>query len=615
MKDKHYNGLILALSALLAVSQKSEAQLTTDDVAITEILAVNDSAYLSTNDKGFKIFPDVIEIQNRSTQQFNLEGYFLSDDPLNPQKWTFPRSFLQPGDFLVVKATTQTTQGLVANFKLSRNGESLLLSRPDGSLLQRVDFPAQQSNVSWARLSNGSYAYLSPASIGQANDDADSFTSFVDRPSTDQESGFYDNSITVTTVLKSIAVLNGARSDVGSRTFFIGANPHDLPVVIITADDLSFDRNENGVYGTYKLDGRVRLDFLETDGSLPISQYAEFQTSGLSSSIIPPFNGKIYARSRLGPGKLKHRFFPEKDEDSFNRILLRNTSQDFDKARMRDAVFSRIISEGDIVKSPHEGYRPAVAYLNGEYVGHINIREDDDAAFAKQYYGLAEPFTVGRSFDGFGQAFSRHVPSPFGPPGVGDQGSPVLPNRNSSDAIFRLRNLVNIDEALLDETLRSSLGVMEGTTFWRSANPNQADRTSLHDYDFSLNFFTPSAFTGPWRDVNWESPLTMTGEDTRFWHEAMQHAASYLQHMGYAERVGGIIDQIAAELRTEMPRTIAWYKSREQAGNGGLGSNDLPIVQNLAEWEEQVGFIRDYATSRLADTASRRCLSRSVRQT
>ncbi len=620
----------------------ANSQAIPSDLIINEILAVNGSAYPS-EDRGIVTFPDVIELYNRGSSAINLSGYYLSDDPANPLKWEFPRTFIQPNTYQTILATgggsSQTFGPLETNFRLSDEGESLLLSAPDQTLIQQIDFPRQISNFSWGRRANGTFAYYRPASIGEDNDDDQSFDTLVARPRTDQESGFYQDSLTVTlsaepgfqirfttdgtqpnessslysaalvftetTVLKSITVGPSAQSDVASRTFIFGENPHELPVAIFTADSLRYDRSVNATHGSYFLDGRVRFDLVETDGSLPISQYVEFQRSGLSSRIIPPFNGKIYARDRLGPSRLRHQFFTDKEEDSFERLLFRNTSQDFDMARMRDAVISRFIGDGDIVESPHEGYRPVVVYLNGEYVGHMNIREDDDMAFVRQYYNLDTPVAPNRSFDGFGDFFANHVPGPFNDP------DRVLADPNSADAIFRLNELIDVDEAMLDSVVRRAFDVAEGTTFWTSSTAGQPSRTSLHDYDFSLNFGLPSNIgTRTWgSDVSFNlfDRTIRPAEPSfvlRFQQEALQHAAAFNQHMGYVGRIGAIVDNVATELRAEMPRTIAYYRSLEVTGASPLGTNDNPIVQNLAEWEDQVRFLRGNAVALVGPSAT-----------
>lgn len=613
-----------------------------NDLVINEVLAVNDSAYPFV-DSGITRFPDIIELYNRGSSAINLRDFFLSDDPNDPQRWQLPQTFIQPGGFTVIRATgggiSQRFGPLEANFRLSNGGESVVLSAPDGTLIQRLDFPQQFSNVSWGRLATGGYSFFRPASIGEENDDARAFNSIIPRPSTDQESGFYSGSLSVslsvepgvqirfttdgsepsvnstlytapltfteTTVLKSVAVEGNSVSDIASRTFIFGGNPHELPVVILTADALRDDRSVNATYGSFFLDGRVRFDFVESDGSLPISQYVEFQASGLSSRVIPPFNGKIYARDRLGPRRLRHQFFPEKEETSFERILLRNTSQDFSMARMRDAVISRVVSDGDIVEAPHEGYRPVVAYLNGEYVGHMNIREDDDQAFVDQYYDFDSPVDAVRSFDRLGEIFENYVPSPFNP------ARRVLANPNSTDAILRLNELLDVDEALLDSILRRAFDVMEGTTLWESPTSEGPSRTSLHDYDFSLGFQTlGNAGGGTWAsraNIDRFARIIRPGQPDfvpRFQQEALQHAAAFHQHMGYSARVGRIVDEVEAELRSEIPRTIAWYQSREMSGGGALSVNDIPIVQSFTEWEEQVRIVRNSAVSLTGDSVT-----------
>jgi len=596
-----------------AVGQTS-AQIASTELVINELLASNDTAY--TPDGG-NSFPDAIELRNLSGQDINLSGYRLSDDDTTPSKWTFPSGASIPaGGLLIVIANGENT-GLQTSFKLSASGEPLLLSTPTGTLIQQIDFPRQRVDISYGRLADGSYAFFPTPSIGSANDDSNAIASILKRPQTDQESGIYSGSLAVTltaapgveiryttdgsqptsnspvysspfsftetTVLKSISLENGLVSDVASRSFIFTSVQHDLPVVIITSDNFEDSRADNQIYGTFNIDGRIRFDFLETDGSLPISQYAEFRTSGRSSSIIPPINGKITARSRYGRGSLNHRFFPEKTEDKFERILIRNTSQDYSVARLRDGIFSRIISEGNIVEHEHEGYRPAVVYLNGQYIGHLNIREDDDSAFVRQYYDLTEPVVLGRSFDSYGNAFAQF--------------RNALPNRNSADAIIRLGGLVNVEEAMLDETLRSSFEVFEGTSNWTSADPTHPRRTSLHDYDFGLGF--PNFSSSQWSRVRWDFSLTMSGDDTRFWHEGLQSAAAYLQHLGYPERVDAIIDAAAAEIRSEMPRTIQFYNDRRDSSIVPRNRDRDLVVEDMAEWEGFVTQLKNFASVRL----------------
>lgn len=122
-----------------------------DNVTITEI-AANNSSGLRDEDGAYS---DWIELFNAGTNAVNLDGWFLSDSPLNLTKWRFPATNLPPSQFLIVFASSKNRAvagaPLHANFGLSAGGEYLALVRPDGvTLASEFDpFPEQFANISW----------------------------------------------------------------------------------------------------------------------------------------------------------------------------------------------------------------------------------------------------------------------------------------------------------------------------------------------------------------------------------------------------------------------------------------------------------------------------------
>jgi hypothetical protein len=51
---------------------------------------------------------DWIELYNTGNQAVNLKGYYLSDNPSKPDKWTFPEIIINPGEHLVIFASGQS---------------------------------------------------------------------------------------------------------------------------------------------------------------------------------------------------------------------------------------------------------------------------------------------------------------------------------------------------------------------------------------------------------------------------------------------------------------------------------------------------------------------------
>lgn len=127
---------------------------TISDVVINEFMASNDTTVTDQDGE----FEDWIEFYNKGTDSIDLSGYFLTDDASDLTQWSFPQgTSIAPDDYLIVWADDDTDQaGLHANFKLSASGESVILLHPaDTSIVDAVDYPEQTTDVSYARIPNG----------------------------------------------------------------------------------------------------------------------------------------------------------------------------------------------------------------------------------------------------------------------------------------------------------------------------------------------------------------------------------------------------------------------------------------------------------------------------
>lgn len=143
-------------------------------LVINELMASNQTTLEDADEAGE--YPDWIELYNESETAIDLGGMYLSDDPLEPDKWQFARgTTLEAGGFLVVLADDDGTQGpLHTNFQLSRNGETLLLVDRDGqSILDSVAFGTQLVDVSFGRHPDGGdgWGYHAAATPGSANEE------------------------------------------------------------------------------------------------------------------------------------------------------------------------------------------------------------------------------------------------------------------------------------------------------------------------------------------------------------------------------------------------------------------------------------------------------------
>lgn len=125
----------------------------TSPVVINELMAANVSTI--TDPQGE--FDDWIELRNLTDQAVDLTGHYLTDDPAEPTRWAFPAgTSIPPGGFLIVWADGDAGArlGLHASFKLSSDGEEILLIDTDANLnavLSSVTFGLQEVDRSYGR--------------------------------------------------------------------------------------------------------------------------------------------------------------------------------------------------------------------------------------------------------------------------------------------------------------------------------------------------------------------------------------------------------------------------------------------------------------------------------
>ncbi len=126
---------------------------TVGDLVINEFMASNDATVADQDGE----FDDWIEFYNNSSTTIDLEGYYLSDDANDLQKWAFlPGAVIEGNGYTIVWADDDEAQaGLHANFKLSAAAESIFLSTTDGTIVDEVSFVEQTSDISYGRFPNG----------------------------------------------------------------------------------------------------------------------------------------------------------------------------------------------------------------------------------------------------------------------------------------------------------------------------------------------------------------------------------------------------------------------------------------------------------------------------
>ncbi len=117
--------------------------------------------------------PDWVELYNGTGKALNLKGYGLTDNPKQSYKFILPEVVVEPDGYLLVYFTGGTEAAdadpLCTGFGLSRYGETLLLVDANYNLLDSVEVPALEPDVSYARMPDGSWGYAVVPTPGRAN--------------------------------------------------------------------------------------------------------------------------------------------------------------------------------------------------------------------------------------------------------------------------------------------------------------------------------------------------------------------------------------------------------------------------------------------------------------
>ena len=170
----------------------SNQQSTTSGLIINEVCSANKKSIKASDGSS----PDWIELYNAGDSICDLSGIGLSDGDKNRFKFTFPQgATLGAGKYMIIFCDDiDITSGeLHAAFKISATGETIYLTSPDGTELDKLEIPEMDTDVSYGRTSDGSecMALLKPTP-GASNSSAETVYR-VEKPVFSTEGGFYDS--------------------------------------------------------------------------------------------------------------------------------------------------------------------------------------------------------------------------------------------------------------------------------------------------------------------------------------------------------------------------------------------------------------------------------------
>ncbi|MFT7639293.1 MAG: hypothetical protein ACI9G1_001029, partial [Pirellulaceae bacterium] len=263
---------------------------------ITEFQASNNSTTIDEDGDS----SDWVEIHNPGTLDFNIGGWYLTDDPNDLVKWQLPTTILDSGEYDLVFASqkdrAQFGSELHTNFKLAASSEYLALVKPDGTTVvsefgsNGSVYPQQFQDISYGL--NG---------VQQA-----SLTVAGNRPIGVSDAGYL-----VRQVLASATFAGQVQGQVGG-----GGDPLlDADALLsLPANDPGIEAESTFVYDTvnfFDAAGGDSNGTFGTDESFPLDVFDEdeddFAVSITANLIIPPDQGGefIFAFHGDEGGRLK----------------------------------------------------------------------------------------------------------------------------------------------------------------------------------------------------------------------------------------------------------------------------------------------------------------------
>jgi hypothetical protein len=237
-----------------------------------------------------------------------------------------------------------------------------------------------------------------------------------------------------------------------------------------------------------------------------MNQGGEVGLMGDYSLDMPQKSFKFRSKSKYGSKTFNAKLFPDRDYTEYKGFVLRNSGNDSMWTRLQDGFQGELIDRckpmltGEELQATtiaHQAWKPYAVYLNGQYWGHMNLRERTDKYMIAQYEGLsldqADQIDLlqgnGSVKSGSNKAFKEMLKKIK----AGD------PAKNAEDLQYILDN-VDTDNLFVYMAFEMFFGNSDigNTRFYRTNQPGSKWRWVLYDVDYGMynsNFNSPWSYT------------------------------------------------------------------------------------------------------------------------
>lgn len=543
---------------------------------------------------------DWVEIKNISGSEVDLRGFYLSDDCEDRAKWRLPERALAAGDLVLIQcdAEDSTNDPALASFSLNGERDELYLSSSQGELLDFVSLHDIPIHGSMGRSpEKGGFVYFTAASPASQN--AEGLRRISAMPAALTEDGVFNGvdsvmaelsargkiyyttdgtvpgtdsavyteplEIKATSVLRAVAVEDGALpSPVLSLSYIINEE-HQLPVISLVVDDKAqFDKiYRNGRRGEYCT---ANVAFYEEDGGF--NQACLVDMKGWTSLSLPKKSLGVSFKGALG-GELEYDVF-DNGISSYSSLSIR-AGQDYTFAYIRNELFQEICLDMDSPVLTQES-KYSVLYINGEYRGLYCLKEDLSRSYYASHADVSKESV---------EVYKAHFET----------------NDNFREEVYKYCLYNDLSEAEHYETICSRLDidsfvdwfilqsysvntdVRGNTRYYRSAENGNRWTVAFYDLDWAFHYPNSAFAVIPYRlgNVGVEIPEIMDSllENEQFRTKLLARYSELSKTLLSNESVLERIDSMAAEIEPEVGRDRerwglsldAWYSRVDELRN------------------------------------------------
>ena len=386
-----------------------------NDLIISEVMNQNNE-YLPQNGGNYY---DWIELKNNTQKTINLKDYYLTTNDNLKTMYNLPDVSLKPGGYYVVMASGDTNLSnntyKHTNFKLSEI-ESLYLTK-DNKIIDSIFIANVPLGYSMGRgTKSGIYYFSNPTPKSQNKNGTNQIAytpiinvapgiyndvqnisieikgngtiyytldgSIPNRSSKKYKSPIFLNK---TSVLKVVSYEDDKLpSKVVTSSYIINEN-HTLPVLSLSLKQSDFNTIQSNTYSG-EVERTAYAELFEENSSFSIP--CGLKLFGGTTRGLPKKSFQLKFRSEYGASKLNYQVFNNRDFSSFDTLVLRSASTDYEYAAFADIFMTSTLEELETVEV--QAYKTIILYINGTYWGIYNIREKIESEFIANHYNVSE---------------------------------------------------------------------------------------------------------------------------------------------------------------------------------------------------------------------------------